>query len=196
MSWRLPWRSLAARVYRDYRALVLALAVILVLNVLLYAFFVYPLSQRVSNVAERTAAAEAELAAARLQHVQATATLTGKARATEDLDTFYGAILPADLASARRIVFPRLAQLARQSNLRGVRTRPAVQEERDRALTRLRVDMEASGTYTSVRRFIDQLERLPDFVVVDYVQMAESGYDAGELTVRLELSTYFRGGVQ
>ena len=86
-------------------------------NVLVYAFVVYPLAQRVANVEQRDQAAEQALAQARAEHAQASGTLTGKARASTELTTFYNDVLPQDLAGARRLTYLRLAQLARESNL-------------------------------------------------------------------------------
>ena len=50
------WRRMTRRVFAEHRAAMILLAAVLVVNVLVYAFFVYPLSQRVSTVAERTQA--------------------------------------------------------------------------------------------------------------------------------------------
>jgi Tfp pilus assembly protein PilO len=189
------WRSLAGRLLRERRRTVIVLAAILLLNVLAYAFFVYPLSQRVANVAQTTQAAETELAAARTLHTRASGTLTGKARAADDLEAFYGKVLPPNFASARRLVSPRLDQLARQSNVRASRTTMKDPEQSD-MLSRLQVDMDVTGSYHSVRQFIDRLERVPEFVVVDHIALSESANVDDQLNVKIELSTYYRGESQ
>jgi Tfp pilus assembly protein PilO len=184
-------RTLAGRVLRERRRTVMVLAAILLLNVLVYAFFVYPLSQRVANVAQTTQAAETELAAARKLHARASGTLTGKARATDDLEAFYSKVLPADFASARRLVSPRLDQLARQSNV--LASRMTMKDpEQSEMLSRLQVDMDVTGSYQAVRQFIDRLERVPEFVVVDHVALSEAANLDDQLNVKIELSTYYR----
>jgi Tfp pilus assembly protein PilO len=181
-----------SRVFGEHRRVVVPLAVALAGNVLLYAFVVYPLADRVANVEQRTQQAEQALAAARAEHSQAAGTLTGKDRASTELATFYKDVLPPDLSGARRMTQLRLAQLARDAGLTFERNsfEPVVQ--RDSELTRLRITMELSGSYGEIRTFLHQLESAPEFVVIDNVELAE-GADTGELTVTLELSTYFRG---
>ena len=73
--------SLTRRVFDEYRRVITPLAAALVLNIAAYAFLVYPLAQRVANVAQRNQNAEQELAAARADYAQATGTVTGKTRA-------------------------------------------------------------------------------------------------------------------
>jgi Tfp pilus assembly protein PilO len=184
--------GLARRVVAEHRRVVWPLAIAVLVNVLLYAFVVYPLSDRVANVEQRTQQAEQALAAARAEHAQASGTLTGKDRASTELATFYKDVLPPDLSGARRMTQLRLAQLAREAGLSFERNTFEPVAQRDSTLTRLRITMELSGSYAEIRTFLHQLETAPEFVVVDNVGLAE-GADAGALTVTLELSTYYRG---
>ena len=92
---------LVRRVLHEHRRAMLPLVVALVLNVLAYAFIVYPLSRQVSDVAGRDERAARELADARTEHAQASGTLTGKDRAATELTTFYRSVLPSDVSSAR-----------------------------------------------------------------------------------------------
>jgi hypothetical protein len=57
-------QSIVQRVVAEHRRLVYTLAAGVVLNILAFAFLVYPLQSDVANVEQRTRAAEAELAAA------------------------------------------------------------------------------------------------------------------------------------
>lgn len=182
---------LARRVMAEHRRVVLPLALALLVNVIVYAALVYPLSQRVANVEQRTQAAEQALAGARAEHAQATGTLTGKDRASTELTTFYSDVLPADLSGARRVTLLRLAQLAREANLNFDRANYDAVEERNSSLRRLRITMVLTGTYADVRTFLYQLETAPEFLVIDNVALVE-GADGGDLAVTLELSTYYR----
>jgi Tfp pilus assembly protein PilO len=187
--------TLAQRVLREHRRVVLPLAAALAVNVVVYAAVVYPLSQRVANIEQRDRTAEEQLRAAGRDHAQATGTLTGKDRASAELATFYKDVLPADLAGARRLTQLRLAQLARQSNLKFVRATFEPVNETRRTLTQLRIEMVLSGTYADVRAFIHQLETAPEFVVIDNIELGQ-GAEGGPLTVTLHLSTYYRDTAQ
>lgn len=185
--------ALVRRVSQEHRRTLIALATLLVLNIAVYASAVYPLSQRVANIQERDRLAELALRSARAEYEQASGTLTGKARASTELATFYKDVLPSDLAGARRLTHLRLPQLARESNLRYERSQYQPVEERDSTLQRLKIEMNLSGTWSDIRRFIHQLETAPEFIVIDNVSLAEAAVSEGALTVTLELSTYYSG---
>jgi Tfp pilus assembly protein PilO len=182
---------LVRRAAAEHRRLLIGLVIAFVINGLVYALVVYPLSQRVANVEQRDQAAEQALAQARVEHAQASGTLNGKARASAELATFYKDVLPKDLAGARRLTYLRLARLARDSKLQYERASYAPGVESDATLTRLQIQMVLSGSYADMRTFIYQLEAAPEFVVIDNVQLAEGG-DSGSLVVTLDMSTYYR----
>ena len=186
---------LLRRAAAEHRRLLVVLAVAFAADVLVYALLVYPLSQRVANVEQRDQAAEQALAQARTEHVQASGTLTGKARASAELATFYRDVLAQDLSGARRLTYLRLARLAREANLQYERASYEPSVEAGSTLTRLRIQMVLSGSYADMRDFIYQLETAPEFVVIDNVQLAEGGDGAGSLVVTLDLSTYYRNVV-
>lgn len=185
-------RALVRRAIAEHRRLVLGLGAAVVLNGLVYALVVYPLSERVANVTERERAAEEALALAKAEHDQASGTFTGKSRAATELTTFYQDVLPQDLVGARRLTYLRLAQLARESGLDYQRATYAPVVETGSTLTRLQIQLVLSGTYPDMRDFIYQLEIAPEFVVIDNVRLAEGADDGGSLVVTLDLSTYFR----
>ena len=182
---------LVRRVLNEHRRSVVPLLVALVINVLGYAFIVYPLSRQVADVAGRDERAARALDAARQEHAQASGTLTGKDRAATELTTFYRSVLPSDVSSARRLVYLRLHQLAREAGMRYSRMANEIVEERTSTLTRLKTEMELAGPYSSMRAFVHQLETAPEFVVIDNVELTEDD-QGGELKVKLQLSTYFR----
>lgn len=185
-------RALVRRVVAEHRRLVLGLGIAVLVNALVYTFVVYPLSDRVANVAERERAAEQALGQAKAGHDQASGTLTGKSRAASELTTFYQDVLPQDLVGARRLTYLRLARLARESGLDYQRASYAPVVESGSTLTRLQIQLVLSGTYADMRTFIYQLETAPEFVVIDNVHLAEGADDGGSLVVTLDLSTYFR----
>jgi Tfp pilus assembly protein PilO len=184
--------TLVRRAMSEHRRVVLPLVIALGINVVLFAAGVYPLSQRVANIEQRDRTAEEQLLAAQRDHAQAAGTLSGKDRAATELASFYKDVLPSDLAGARRLTHLRLAQLARESNLKFLRASFEPVAERNRTLTRLKIEMVLSGTYADMRAFIHQLETSPEFVVIDNVELGE-GAEGGPLSVTLHLSTYYRG---
>lgn len=184
--------ALVRRAMAEHRKAIIWLVALLIINLLAYGLVVYPLQQRVANVAEREQSAAAALTAAQLDHARVSGTLTGKDRAATELTTFYQSVLPANLSGARRLTHLRLQQMARQANLTFLRTGYEVTEERSSTLTRLGTEMELAGGYDDVRAFLHQLEIAPEFVVVDNVELVSDSQFEGGLTVRLQMSTYFR----
>ena len=185
---------LARRALAEHRRFVVPLVIAFVVNVLVYAFFVYPLAQRVANVEQRNQQAGQALTSAQAEFAQANGTLTGKDRAATELATFYKDVLPTDLSGARRLTQLRLRQLARESDLMFDRDQYAEEEVRDSTLRRLRIRMVLSGDYEDMRTFIHQLEAAPEFVVIDNIELAGGPTATDGQVVTLEMSTYFRNG--
>jgi Tfp pilus assembly protein PilO len=185
--------SLLQRVLREYRRMLVPLAVVFVVNVFAYALIVRPLARRVANIEQRDQAAELDLAAARREHAQASGTLTGKDRAARELDTFYKSVLPQNLPSARRLWIVRVPELAEQLNIDfDSRTTPIPDEPRDAELIRLRSEVGLAGRYDDLRTFIHRLETSPEFIVIDTIELEEGEDESGVLEVKLFLSTYYR----
>ena len=186
-------QSVIQRVIAEHRRVVYALIAGVVINFLVFAFFVYPLQRDVANVEQRTRAAEEALAAAQADYARANGTLTGKDRALKELDTFYGSVLAQDLTGARRLTFARLAQLAAKSRLDFERRKYEPVVERGSNLTRLKVSMDLAGSYADIRDFIHDIESSPEFVVIDDVGLMQEGVQNGDsVRLTLQLSTYFR----
>ena len=185
-------QSVIHRVIAEHRRVVYALVAGAAINIVVFAFLVYPLQSDVANVEQRTRTAEASLAAAQADFARANGTLTGKDRALKELDTFYSSVLAQDLTGARRLTFARLAQLAANSSLAFERRRYEPVIERGSNLTRLKVSMELAGSYADIRDFIHEIEASPEFVVIDHVDVSGGTQDADSLDLSLQLSTYFR----
>lgn len=187
-----PQSALARRVFDENRTPIIWLGAALAVNVLVYAFGVYPLSQRVANVADRNATAARALADARRENEQASGALTGKDQAVSKLAKFYTEVLPRDLATARQLTHLRLAQMARMHDLRYGRAESEPVLGKDSKLTQLKVEMNLGGSYAGVRGFLHSLETTPQFVVIDNVALAESQEASDRVEVTLQVSTYFR----
>ena len=187
-----PQATLARRVVAENRKALIWLAAAFSVNLLVYGFGVYPLSQRVANVSQRNDAAAQSLAEARREQGLAAGALTGKDRAVSELATFYTSVLPQDLAGARRLTHLRLAQLARMNNLRYGRASSEPVPNKDSKLTQLKIELSLAGSYAGVRGFVHSLETAPEFVVIDTLQLTESGDRDDSVELVVALSTYYR----
>jgi Tfp pilus assembly protein PilO len=131
-------------------------------------------------------------ATADLQDAQATR--DGQAQATSDLDKFYREVLPSDLATARRITHLKLSQMAREHDVAFERSRSTPEALKNSDLEHLQVSYELSGNWDAIRQFIYRVETGREFVVIDNVVLAEGTDSSAPLSLRLDLSTYYRVG--
>ena len=182
-----------ARIVSENRRAVYIIAGALLVNIALYALVVYPLSQRVRNGEQQSGDATRELVAARRTFEAARGTVAGKKDADSELAKFYRDVLPGDISAARRVLFPRLDQLARSANLTTVRSSFEPPDEgRDSELRRLAMTLLVAGEYTNVRRFIHELETAPEFLVLESVAVTSDAEDR-TLNVTARVATYYRG---
>ena len=186
-------RALVRRIVHEHGRLAALLVGALVLNLVVYATVVRPLARDVANVTARDQAAETALAGAQQAFAEASGLMTGRARAETELAAFYGQVLPADLAGARRLTHLRLAEIAEAAGLRYERATAEPVAEQGSTLTRLQIDLVLSGAYEGVREFIYALDSAEEFVVVDSVVLTQAG-GGTDLAVSLELSTYYLSG--
>jgi Tfp pilus assembly protein PilO len=180
-----------ARVLREYRAVVLPLAVVLGINLLVLALVVLPQTQRAASAEQRALGAERALQAAEADFKRAETLRVANSRATEDLARFYRDILPANVAAARRVLQLRLRQ---QADLHGVQYQGSGTNEealRDSNLLRLTMSMRLQGSYDNIRSFIHEIETASDFVVIEQVSLSEAQQEEG-LELLLNVSTYYR----
>jgi Tfp pilus assembly protein PilO len=182
---------LVRRVVQEHRRAVVMIAAGFFLNVILYFAAVRPLNQSVATIEQRTLAAEQARTAAQTEFGRANGTLTGKDRAAKELETFYSKVLAQDLSGARRLTYGRVQRLAQEYRLayQGSRYEPV--EERGSTLTKLKVNVELTGTYNNMRSFIHAIESAPQFVVIENISLAEASTE-GSLRLAMDLSTYYR----
>jgi Tfp pilus assembly protein PilO len=180
------------RVMREYRAALLPLGIVLIINLVVLVAVVLPLSQRVTANEQRAIAAERQRVVAQAEFKRAEALRDGKAQATDDLQTFYERVLPSSVQSARRILSLRPQQQAREFNVQFQSGGTAEEELAESRLLRLTTQMRLSGDYDDIRGFIYALETSPDFIVIDNLKLAEGIDTNAPLSVYLQVSTYYR----
>jgi Tfp pilus assembly protein PilO len=182
------------RILREKRRIVFPLALFVIANVVLYAVVVFPLKRQVARAEIEARAEHDQLNAARFDLKSAKATVTGKARADSALQKFYKDVLPADQGVARGLTYRKLAQFARQANVKLEHGSNGVSQEKGSSLSKLTTTYTLTGEYRDVRRFIYSLETAPEFIVLENVGLASAGEQAQSrgLVMTLEIATYFR----
>jgi Tfp pilus assembly protein PilO len=187
--------TLLKRILFETRSVVAPLALVLLVNLGVYAFVVYPLEAKAANAEERAASAEQSLQSAKRDLAAALALATGKTRADQELTTFYGKVLPENFSSALRLTYTRVPVLARKLNLKFETRAEEVDKAtvKDQRYGRIKTRIVLQGDYEAIRRFVYQLETAPEFVIIDDVALAQSETDK-PLTLTLALSTYYRLG--
>ena len=157
----------------EKRALIVPLALALVVNVAgLRARRSYPLGGEVGRRGRPRRGRRAALQVAETRAAPARALVTGKARADEELATFYRE------GAAGRPDRPRGDDLReRCRRWRSKTERPATRRAASRSTTptknarlgRMKIRMVLQGDYESLRQFIYELESAPEFVIIDDV---------------------------
>ena len=184
----------ARRVFTEKRRLILPIAVVLIVNVALFAIVLYPLSKKVAGGEQEAQAATTTLNAAKRDYQQARAMVSGKGQADQELHKFYSNVLPPDMSAARRMLFLRIDQLAHQCSLRLERETSDPKAQRDSQLMKFTYRAALSGEYRNIRRFIHELETAPEFLVLENVELTQSEIENRGLNVNVEIATYYRAG--
>jgi Tfp pilus assembly protein PilO len=183
----------ASRILQEKRRLIWPIAIVLIVNVVLFAAVVYPLSKKVANGEQDAEAAAARLAEARRDLASARATVSGKSQADTELQKFYADVLPVDMSAARRITYLRIEQLAKECNLRLERNTSDPKPIRDSNMVKFTYNASLAGEYRDVRRFIHAIETAPEFLVLENVELSQTDESKG-LNVNVTIATYYRTG--
>jgi Tfp pilus assembly protein PilO len=180
------------RILQENRRLIWPIAIVLLINVALFALVVYPLSRKVAGGEQEAEASAAAWNAARRDNAAAKETVTGKSQADAELEKFYAQVLPPDLSGARRITFLSIEQLATECSLRLERESTSPKPLSDSTLVKVTYAASLSGEYRNVRRFIHELETAPEFLVLENVQLSQGDAENRGLNVIVQIATYFR----
>ena len=91
-----------------------------------------------------------------------------------------------------------LTQVARQHGVAFQQGTHKYDEVRDSRLVKVTSEATLTGTYHDIRRFLFAVEAAPEFVVIEQVQLGDSGDSAqqnprGELKIGIKAATYFVG---
>lgn len=188
MNW-----ALARRIYEERRGLILPLALALVANILVLLLVVLPMQAGLAAAEAAEREAVVDLSNARLVNEQANEAAASRESADGQLQAFYGQVLPPDSATARKTTNLWLQQAALDAGLTFDRQDFATEPVEDSRLTRARAQIVLAGRYTDIRRFLYAVERAEEFIIVERVELAQSGSVDGNdrLGVVVNVSTYF-----
>jgi len=188
--------SVWQRIVTEKRHLILPLAIGIVVNVVLAVAVVLPLGRQVASREREERAARGQLVKARQDYNSAKATVTGEKQADSALQKFYKEVLPSDQSVAQRLTFTRLADLARQANVKLEHGTNAVTREKGSALSKLTTRYTLTRKYPDVRRFIYSLETASEFMILENIGLTSSSdqQTARAVAMNLEIATYFRTG--
>ena len=107
-----------SRIATEKRRILLPVVVLVLANVLLYFVVVFPLGRQVASAETQATAEQQHLRRSRSDLNNAKASVTGKQQAQAALQKFYQDVLPTSQSVARTLTYTKLAQLAKQANVR------------------------------------------------------------------------------
>jgi Tfp pilus assembly protein PilO len=183
-----PW----SRVLAEHRRGLVPVGVVLAINLVVLAAVVLPMRESVATGTEQAAASAEALHQAIADLQEAEATRDGQSQASQDLEKFYGEVLPVNFAAARRMTQLKLAQMARSHGVEFQRGATTPERLRDSTLERLRVSVELAGDWDDIRQLIYEIETGPDFLVIDNVALSEGESATAPLALTLDISTFYR----
>lgn len=185
------WR----RILVERRAVVFPLLVVLLANVAVYVLLVLPLEHSVTSAGEESMQAMGDLARARREGTDARNAQTSSTQADDELNKFYQGVLATTFQQARNIADFWLDRTARESGVTKRDSEYDYQLVKDSKLVRVQGTVSLEGSYGNIRRFLYAAETAKEFIVIEKVELSETGANVGggndSLSVKLNLSTYY-----
>jgi len=179
---------------KDPRVLVRAgLGVLVVCNLVAALLVFKPWGGSAEDLARQQVSLEQQLATMRTRLIQ-TKALVGKAEgARKDGDAFL-----EEYTTDRRTTFSTIfAELDRIAHDAGIQPRPASYEleqvEGSDTLFQMSISAGYEGTYASLTKFVNLLDKSPRFLIIESLTAAPQQNNAGDLlTVSIKLDTFVR----
>jgi Tfp pilus assembly protein PilO len=175
----------------------LPLLVFLVVNMVILALAVLPLTENVSSLHSEAQNATTVMLRARLVEKQAKDARASKDRADQELKKFYGEILPLTATAARKLV-SFLERTAAESGLQFQRSQLEESEVKDSQLGRMSAKVTLVGDYQNIRKFLYSVETAQQFIVIERVGLSQAAdlrsTNSGRLEVTLDIATYYVAG--
>jgi Tfp pilus assembly protein PilO len=184
--------SLAGRIFRERRSVVLPVLIFLLLNVAGLGG-VFWLQQSIDAAKASRDQALLDLDKARKDETKAKGMKGSKELADVELRKFYGDVLPRNLASAVNVLNFWLSKIAASSKVAYHAGQYDHDPVRDSQLTKVTGSITLTGSYADVRRFLYELETSQEFIVIEKVGLSQATTTQANSPLELNLSvaTYF-----
>lgn len=186
-------------IWREKRALLILLALVLAANTLFFFTYRVQYQSRLDALDDRLAAAENDLARATRERVGAEKTFQGYRQVEGDVRRVFDEHWSTQAARFTRMI----AEVKRQTLASGMQpssygfqqtaAKLEKRSQRDNAslgITAVGVQFSVNGNYRQVRQLINLLELSRQFVIIDQVALVSR--DGDQLTLTLHLTTLFR----
>jgi len=184
--------SLAGRILRERRAVVLPVLIFLLLNVAGLAG-VFWLQQSIDAAKSSRDQALLDLDKARKEETKAKGLKGSKELADVELRKFYGDVLPRNLASAVNVLNFWLSKIAADSKVSYHTGTYDHDPVRDSLLTKVTGAITLTGSYADIRRFVYELETSQEFIVIEKIGLSQPTATQANapLEMNLNVATYF-----
>jgi Tfp pilus assembly protein PilO len=149
----------------------------------------------VGRAGEDAFQAATNLAAAKQLDQQARRARTSTDDAGVELRTFYSDVLPPNLAAASSLIQFWLERTADAAGVQYNASQSDYEELRESRLTRVASKAVLTGQYQNILKFLYAVETAPQFVIIEKVELAQSGTvqqsSGGVLELALDVSSYY-----
>jgi type IV pilus assembly protein PilO len=179
---------------KDPRVLVrAALGVLVVANIAAALIVFKPWGGSAEDLARQQADLQQQLTSGQARLAQTKALVTKAQRARSEGDGFL-----AEYTTDRRTTFSTItAELERVSREAGIQPRPASydlsQVEGSDTLYQMTISAAYEGTYASLTKFVNLLDKSPRFLIIESLMAAPQQSNAGDLlSVTIKLDTFVR----
>jgi Tfp pilus assembly protein PilO len=172
------------------RRLLKPVLVLLGLNAALFAAYTLPRLVQVRSLEARRRSLDAQVAGERARGAAARERAIAVRDNERDSKRFYKEVV----GSRDETLLPllrRLGEIASELGLQPATSTYKPEEVKGAPLTRFVITLPITGTYRDVVSFLDQLERLPQFVTVDRLAIRGPSAGDGPTDLDLTLSAYF-----
>jgi alpha-galactosidase/6-phospho-beta-glucosidase family protein len=177
-------------IWREKRALLIVLAVLLAVNVAFFVTYRVRYQQRIADLDQKLADRQNALARMRTDHATAVKTFEDYRRMVQDIQTVYNDYwsTPDQRLTALIVEIKRLATQSRlipQSTAYNSQSK----KKEEFGTTSLQIIFSVQGPYQNVRQLINLLELSKQFVTIDSISINSSASD--KLILNLQLRTLF-----
>jgi len=181
-------------IWREKRALLIVLGVLLLANILFFLTYRVRYQQRLEDLDSRKVQAQAQLDQAIAHRNGIQAQLAAFARVRHDIQTVYDErwSTQKERLSAIIVETERLAA-ASQLHPKGYSFTQDVQKDASLSATVVHIAFNVQGTYQQVRRLINLIELSDEFMIIDQLSLATAAEEnSGVINLTIRIKTLFR----